>query len=154
MSHQPHAPTALTEGGKPSGTHWTGDCAGPRAGLDSVPKRKIPALPCPIVQHVILEIYGPNWNSLDSFSIDIHTKSNVNPLSVKWHDICWCTNITSQVFTMNTCFCGAGWYANEQMFRITATAGQHCVFFRPPLEVNISPTEDGIFSLNLKRFTL
>jgi hypothetical protein len=36
-----HGPAVLLTGKKAIGTHWTGGCVGPRAGLEAVENRKI-----------------------------------------------------------------------------------------------------------------
>jgi hypothetical protein len=38
-----HAPAALPPMERATGTHWMGDWVGPRAGLDTVSKRKVPS---------------------------------------------------------------------------------------------------------------
>jgi hypothetical protein len=56
VSGQLHAPIALSLRKGAPGTHWIRDCPEPKAGLDTVVKRKIPT-PCqdlkpPIIQPV------------------------------------------------------------------------------------------------------
>jgi hypothetical protein len=41
VNEQLHAPAALLSGERSLGTHWIGGWVGPRAGLDTVVKRKI-----------------------------------------------------------------------------------------------------------------
>jgi hypothetical protein len=45
VSGQVHAPAAIPRWRDPPRTHWIGGWMGPRAGLDTVAKRKIPS-PC------------------------------------------------------------------------------------------------------------
>jgi hypothetical protein len=44
VSGQRHAPAALYPREKDPGTHWTGDCVGPRAGLDTEVGGKVSCL--------------------------------------------------------------------------------------------------------------
>jgi len=43
VSSQLHAPTALPPKERTPGTHWIGGWVGPKTGLDTVVKRKIPS---------------------------------------------------------------------------------------------------------------
>jgi hypothetical protein len=45
VNGQFHAPAALPQGGKASGTHWLGGWVDPRAGLDDMEKLKFLTLP-------------------------------------------------------------------------------------------------------------
>jgi hypothetical protein len=49
VNGQRHVPSALYPGVRTAGTHWTGGCVGPRAGLDTEVKGNI-LLPLPRIE--------------------------------------------------------------------------------------------------------
>jgi hypothetical protein len=65
--------TALLPGGRAPGTHWIGDCLGPKAGLDAVARRKNP---------------NPCRESNPSHSVDsLVTHCCANPITIRLNEV-------------------------------------------------------------------
>jgi hypothetical protein len=80
MNGQLHDPVAFTPRERASGIHWIGGWVGPRTGLDTVVKRKIPS-PCwdsnhrsSIPQSSAITLSYPGSLFLNIFSVKIYSR--------------------------------------------------------------------------------